>query len=224
MWREKDVLDFGGNIGNILKDPNSTINEERYWCIDITKQAIERGKATYPKSHWIFYDRYNFSFNPTGVPNLKIPSLGQKFDYIVAYSVFTNTRQSTMTDLVRQLENLLKPDGALAFTFIDPHYYSWPDRYNGNNLHWRLQRTKGSNSTLRVQKMLEKAEYAKWLILINDNDLYVENEDIKDYDLDQRESCYAFYSKEYMRTVFPQATILGPVNSEMQHCCVIGKT
>ena len=121
LWEGKDILDFGGNIGNLLKDPNSTVTEERYWCVDVVNQAIEIGKARYPEAHWTFYDRYNFSYNPTGVANLEIPDLGQKFDYILAYSVFTNTRRSTMIDLVRQLDSLLKTDGTLAFTFIDPH-------------------------------------------------------------------------------------------------------
>ena len=60
MWRGKDVLDFGGNIGNILKDPNSTIDEERYWCIDVGKEAVEMGRRSYPKSHWLSYNRYCF--------------------------------------------------------------------------------------------------------------------------------------------------------------------
>src|SRR6266496_2458042 len=93
MWRGKNVLDFGGNIGNILRDPNSTIDEERYWCIDVGKDSIERGRASYSRSHWVFYNRYCFFFNPHGVPNLKLPDLEQTFDYIVAYSVFTNTTQ-----------------------------------------------------------------------------------------------------------------------------------
>src|SRR5262249_50398629 len=43
MWGRKNVLDFGGNIGNILRDPNSTIDPERYWCLDVDKDAIEQG-------------------------------------------------------------------------------------------------------------------------------------------------------------------------------------
>jgi hypothetical protein len=30
-WQKKQVLDFGGNIGNILRDETSTIRERRYW-------------------------------------------------------------------------------------------------------------------------------------------------------------------------------------------------
>ena len=44
LWQGKNVLDFGGNIGNILRDPNSTIDEERYWCLDVVQESIERGR------------------------------------------------------------------------------------------------------------------------------------------------------------------------------------
>jgi len=29
-WSGKNILDFGGNVGNILRDPNATIEPERY--------------------------------------------------------------------------------------------------------------------------------------------------------------------------------------------------
>src|SRR5262249_28890632 len=62
-WHGKNVLDFGGNIGNILRDPNCTIDEERYWCLDVVADSVVRGREVFPKSHWIFYDRYSFFFN-----------------------------------------------------------------------------------------------------------------------------------------------------------------
>src|SRR5258706_6105048 len=90
IWSGKNVLDFGGNVGNILRDPNSTIDEERYWCLDVVQESVERGRALYPAAHWLFYDRLSFFFNPHGRPGLPLPKLGEKFDYLVAYSVFTN--------------------------------------------------------------------------------------------------------------------------------------
>lgn len=227
-WSRKYVLDFGGNIGNMLRDPSSTIDEERYWCIDVVEESIKSGKAAFPKAHWIFYDRYCFFFNPHGAPRLKLPELDQQFDYIVAYSVFTNTSRADMFDLVYQLRNRLSAGGALAFTFIDPHYRSWlPSRYDGNNLRWRLEREiflekeKGNTLAIDVDGLIERAHDATWFVLVNGEDLYLESEATKTYEPEQQRTYHTFYSVDYMQSLFPEATILPPVNDEMQHCCVI---
>ena len=220
-WHGKDVLDFGGNIGNILRDPNSTIDEERYWCIDVGKEAVEMGRRSYPKSHWLSYNRYCFFFNPHGVPHLPLPDVEQAFDYIVAYSVFTNTLRTDMIELVDALQGLLKQDGALAFTFLDPHYYPWPKAFRGTNLQRRIKRDRGPDSAIDIRALTNKAKRANWCILVNGDDLYIDNEDIKTYEPDQQRSCIAFYSVRYMKTLYPHAAILSPVNEERQHCCII---
>jgi len=229
MWGGKNILDFGGNIGNILRDPNSTIDVERYWCIDVDQDALERARVSFPKSHWVYYNRYCFFFNPHGIPNLTLPDLDQAFDYIVAYSVFANTTPADMLQLVNQLESLLAKNGALAFTFIDPHYFSWPGKYHGNNFEWRLEREKelarerGTTLDIDVRDLTSRANDADWLMLVNGEDLYIETEDIRPYEPEQQQTCHAFYTGEYMKTLFPHATVLPPVNQEMQHCCVIRK-
>lgn len=229
-WRGKNVLDFGGNVGNMLRDPNSTIDHERYWCIDVIRESIEQGRATFPRSHWIFYDRYCFFFNPYGGRNLALPELEQAFDYIVAYSVFTNTPRTEMLELVSQLEQRLAKNGALAFTFIDPHYRSWPDRYGGDNFVWRLEREiylekeKGNTLNIDVPALSERARDAAWCVLVNGEDLYLETEDVPDYEPERQRTYHVFYSVDYMRSLFPEATIVPPANDEMQHCCVIRKS
>ncbi len=222
-WRSKNVLDFGGNIGNMLRDPNCTIAEERYWCIDVVKESIERGKEAFPKSHWIFYDRYAFFFNPQGAKQLELPEIEVLFDYIVAYSVFTNTSRADMIDLVSQLEDKLAKGGALAFTFIDPNYQAWPDRDPRNNLVWRLEREIYLENTLDVdvQGIAEKAKGAEWFVLVNGEDLYLETDQITHYELER--TYHVFYTVDYMKSLFPDALILPPANDEMQHCCVIRK-
>ena len=96
---------FRREIGNLLRDPNSTIEQERYWCIDVEQGHNWSGvRHSYPKSHWVFYNRYCFFFNPHGVPNLTLPALDQTFNFIVAFSVFTNTTQTDMLQLVDQLK------------------------------------------------------------------------------------------------------------------------
>jgi len=89
-WENYTVLDFGGNAGNILKDPNCTIDHWKYWSLDVSKDAIDRARHEFPQAHWLYYNRYNFTFNPDGVRNLALPFQDERFDVILAYSVFTH--------------------------------------------------------------------------------------------------------------------------------------
>lgn len=222
-WRGKSVLDFGGNVGNILRDPTSTIDEDRYWCIDVVNESVERGRETFPRAHWMFYDRRSFFFNPHGVPDLPVPELGRAFDYIVAYSVFPNTSHTDMIQLVGQLESMLAPNGALAFTFIDPNHRSWPE-YHGNNYTWRLEEEHRNGNRSRIDVLVEGAKGASWFMLVNGDDLYVEREDVRAYSAEEQRSCHVFHTAGYMKSLFPHATIVPPANREMQHCCVIRRT
>jgi SAM-dependent methyltransferase len=220
-WEEKDVLDFGGNIGNMLRDPLCAIDEERYWCVDVIAEAIAVGKASYPRAHFHHYDRFCYFFNPRGVPGLKVPALEARFDYIVAYSVFTNASRSDMLDLVEQLRGMLKEGGTLAFTFIDPHFHSFPERNEGSNLLRRLKNIKSQNPDVEIDRLAGEADGAQWCVLVDDRELYVENEAIKDCPPDLHRSHYVFYTEQYMQALFPEAIILPPANNEGQHCCVI---
>ena len=217
-WHGKHVLDFGGNIGNMLLDRCSTLDEERYTCLDICSEAIEIGRRSFPKSKWYHYDRYCFFFNPYGVPGLILPELSQAYDYILAYSVFTNTSQADMFELVGSLEKLLVPGGKLAFTFIDPNYHSWPDRFSGSNLRWRLQK---DNPNIEAGALLNKTKSLDWFILVNCKDIFVRDVDFERYSPEQQITHYVYYTEQYIKSVYPRAEILAPVNAEMQHCCII---
>lgn len=221
-WRGKNVLDFGGNVGNILRDPSATIEHPRYWCVDVVRESIDTGRVRYPDSHWLYYDRYCFFFNPHGVPGLPLPPMTQKFDYIVAYSVFTNTSRADMLDLVAQLEALLAEGGTLAFTYIDPHYQPWPEK-RVDNFSWRLERESGEAKSDVVQDMLRRAAEAEWCMLVNGRDLYIEEEVTRAYPADAQKTCHVFYATSYLKELFPRAEFRRPVNREMQHCCVIRK-
>lgn len=210
-WSGKSVLDFGGNRGNILRDPSCRIEPKNYYCLDVIKDAIDEGRSTFPEAHFVHYDRYNCSFNPTGVVDLAIPDFEDKFDIVLAYSVFTHTTLAEMKDLVGQLEAQLAPGGALAFTFIDPH---WND-----NLRWRLERTPVAGDR---EDLLERSRGARWCSLVND-ELFIESNGRWTNEADACLTYHVFYTEDFLRELFPQATIRPPVNGEMQHCGVIRK-
>lgn len=238
-WRGKRVLDFGGNVGNILKHESSTIDHDKYWCVDVSKDAIEMGRQAYPEAHWIFYDRYNFAFNPTGIEGWELPDLETQFDFILAYSVFTHTVESEMLELVTRLEQSLAVNGLLAFTFIDPHYNPaqddhggfHPGYYDGTCLKQRLDWMINRGAKIDVPPLLKRAENARWCVLVNEDDLYIENEKIKPYAENEKEWFSTFYSVGHMKTLFPNSTIVPPPHSAyphgneviLQHCCIIRK-
>ena len=218
-WRRKLVFDFGGNRGNLLRDPSCSIRQQDYYCLDVIREAIEEGRETFPDAHWIHYDRYNRSFNPEGVVDLPIPDLGVRFDFVLAYSVFTHTTLEEMKEFVSQLESFLAPSGTLAFTFIDPHWRPWPGYYAGNNLQWRLEHT----GIVNLDDELNASRDAEWCSLVNGQALYVNSNGPWDI---SRETCATynvFYSENFIQQQFPTARIMRPTSGEMQHCAIIRK-
>lgn len=210
-WNNKSVFDFGGNKGNLLRDPLCPIRQQNYYCIDVLREAIDEGRESFPEAHWFHYDRYNRSFNPEGKRDLPVPDLNVQFDFILAYSVFTHTTFKEMKDLVTQLERLLAPGGTLAFTFIDPHWHS--------NLRWRLER----NEVTDVNRLVEAAAQAYWCSLINGTELYVNSDGPWSISSQECATYNVYYTENFLRRQFPGATIRPPVNGEMQHCAILRK-
>jgi SAM-dependent methyltransferase len=211
-WSGKLVLDFGGNKGNLLRDPSCAIAHRDYYCVDVIGDAIDEGRHAFPDAHWFRYDRYNRSFNPDGVVDLPVPDLGVRFDFVLAYSVFTHTTFEEMKDLVGQLEELLPPAGTLAFTFIDPHW-------NGN-LEWRVR---GGLDGSVVEAMLSKASNADWCSLVNGDELYVNSSGPWNLDSEMCATYNVYYTEQFLQRQFPRAEVRRPVTGEMQHCAILRK-
>lgn len=227
-WKEKRVLDFGGNRGNLLRDSNASIDQDKYWCIDISRDALVEGKEDFPKAHWIFFNRYNVQFNRNGIRDLKIPDTGERFDFILAYSVFTHTSKAETIDMVGQLLGSLTDRGVLAFTFLDPRWKAFNgDPYPGSNLKWRLEINKAEHPSMDIDSLVDKSEGAKWLTLVN-HKLAVDDEGEYEGEPQQEQSdnraYIVFCDPEYMKSIFPEAEILPPAAPERHHCCVIRRT
>lgn len=218
-WRGKKVLDFGGNIGNMITHPASGIEHDNYWCIDISKEAINQGRKNHPNAHFIFYNRYNFEYNPGGIEGLEVPDAGDDFDYIFALSVFTHTSRAEMIELTSHLRTLLAEGGRFAFTFIDPHYA--PDDSDVCNLKYYLGQRPPAPSHAAVNELVNKARGSQWCTLAN-GALQVESEWRRNGHAGGPRGHMTFYTAEYLRTLFPGGEILPPTKPyERQHCCII---
>lgn len=218
VWNGRKVLDFGGNIGTFLIGAGPNVDHDDYWCIDLNPAVIEQGRRTYPRAHFVHYNRYNSQFNPNGVRDLRIPDCGVKFDMILAFSVFTHIDRFEMLQLVGSLRRMLVREGVLAFTFFDPHY----DRSLSDP-------TKPSRSAVQLHlgsRRAETVERGRWFVLIDDY-LYVEPGDELCHQKrlgKPLESYCSFFAADYMASLFPGATVHPPVSPEWQHCCIIRKT
>ena len=194
VWNGKKVLDFGGNVGNILKDPNCKIEEENYYCIDVSKNAIEEGQLRYPKAHFHYYNAYNYSFNPLGVHDLPIPDLGEQFDYILAYSIFTHMDQKETIHKVNQLTRFLADNGTLIFTFLVPDY-NGSDFFNGfqniTNLEKRLRRL---NNGELDEALFQKGLNANYLLLVDGDKLSVDGAKDHEFNTNNGETIFSYFS------------------------------
>jgi SAM-dependent methyltransferase len=233
-WRGRRVLDFGGNVGNLLTN-GSEIEPRNYWCIDVSRDAIAEGRARHPDAHFVFYDRYSWAFNPTGVRDLPVVDPGVRFDVIVAYSVFTHTSRAEMLDILAQLRPLLAPRGVIAFTFIDPDYRQAENAgdaargyFDGTNLQWRLEKTRRLNPGADIESMARRAATANWITLVDEAMLFTEDDDAADTDSASKRSYLTFCRPGYMQSILPDARVVAPPRAaypppiwwEMHHCVV----
>ena len=114
-FSDMDLLDWGGNRGNLIRDG---INIKSYTCVDIDAQAIEFGKHDFPQHTWIHYNKFHPVYNVQG-SNLLTDVSDNSFDLIFAYSVFTHDTLSEMLNELDMLKDKLRDQGVLCASFID---------------------------------------------------------------------------------------------------------
>jgi hypothetical protein len=208
---------LGGIVGVFFAGAGDDVDHDDYWCLDVTKAAIEEGQQDFPRAHFVHFNRYSSYFNPDGVPYLTVPDLGLKFNIIVAFSVFTHTHEREMLELVGQLRSNLAPGGVLAFTFSDPTYdksLSIPELPPRTGILCQFDDTSDDPRG----KM-----HLGWCVVI-DEQVVMEPGD--EYCQQKRrgnpgESYCSYYTSSYMKSLFPDAVIRPPVVREWQHCCIL---
>jgi SAM-dependent methyltransferase len=225
-WKRSKLLDFGGNIGGFLVGAGDAVDHENYWCIDLNQAVVARGRQNHPKARFIHYDRYHSEYNPEGIRNLPIHDCGERFDIIIAFSVFTHAHPVDMYDLVDQLRSLLTPRGVLAFTFTDPSYdrsLSDPQLPPGTGVLDILRRYSTGMSAQEMDDLAAQAARSRWSLLIDDR-LYVEPGDEFSHQRHRggpKESYCSFFKPNWIQELFPDGSVHVPVAPEWQHCCVL---
>jgi len=216
QWKGKNILDFGGNVGTFLESAGENVDQERYWCVDLNRAVVEQGRLTWPRAHFVHFNRYGPQYNPDGIRHLPVPDCGVRFDFILAFSVVTHVDLFEMLDLVQSLRAMLAEGGVLAFTYFDPRYdrsRSDPDLPRG----WNALKVFGP------QGEAAEARRARWLVHV-DGRVYVEpgielcHQNRAGAPL---ESYCSFFTTNFMESVFGDAETHEPVAREWQHCCVI---
>jgi SAM-dependent methyltransferase len=218
-WKGSKILDFGGNVGTFLRGAGSRVEYDDYWCLDLNQDVVEQGQRTYPRAHFVHYNRYSSQYNPNGIRHLPIPDCGMKFDIILAFSVFTHIDRSELLELVGSLRSVLAPEGVLAFTFWDPH----SDMSQCDPAHPSVHQVRRHFDSRADDEAVQRA---RWWVLINDN-LYVEPGDELCHQTragEPLENYCSFFTADYMASLFPDATVHPPVSPEWQYCCILRNT
>lgn len=216
-WKGKTILDFGGNVGNILLEPGAKIEHDKYWCLDVDRDAIDIGQKRYPQAHFVFYNCYNREFNPNGVKDLSIPEFECRFDYILSVSALgMHIPKMEILPLIDNMNQWLKDDGVLAFTFVHPHHIPFDSKETNLEYYVKERFLKE-----RFDRLPENKRHCCWYTLTK-NEIYVETDVLNENDGATPEQRFMkFYTPDFMRSLCPRAEIFAPVRPLRSHCCVL---
>jgi len=210
-WSRASVLDFGGNRGDLLKGSGGAIDPSRYWNLDVSRQAVNAGARRFRHGHFVHYDRWHYCYNPRGSRREPLPRLPVRFDFILAFSVFTLICELELIELVTGLRSQLAEGGVLAFTFIDPCYRQMLNDRLVTNLEWRLEVAAECGVPIDPKTMATAASPTASCYLI-------ERRRIEDA---PRLAFETFLTADHVQELFPGCQILAPATNIRHHCCVI---
>jgi 2-polyprenyl-3-methyl-5-hydroxy-6-metoxy-1,4-benzoquinol methylase len=108
----KKILDFGCNHGNFL---TKNFNGD-YTGLDVIKDIIIENKKKWPEHKWIHYENYNPQYAPNQITKELI--LPEKYDAILAFSVFTHTSFIEYKNTIEKLKKYLNINGKILTTYI----------------------------------------------------------------------------------------------------------
>ena len=193
-WKNSKILDFGCNTGNFLISAQDYIKLENYTGIDLNLNSIKMAKKKFPEANFIFYDKWHMSYNHTGTKDLKASDiLEEKYDVILAYSVFTHCTVSETQDIFNDLLGLLNSNGQILFTIWsdkDFHgFYNWI--YTNNNI---------------PKLNVDDIEYENVVYWVDYDNIIIDKDDV---DINECSGFCVFYKLQNFNKVIPNAKFLG---------------
>lgn len=113
------VLDYGCSHGNLLRyDTDRTIDHKSYVGVDVDIFALEKAKFDFPEASFVDSVRRNPVYNPHGF-NV-FPDMGnRKFDFILAYSVFSHATLDDIKETLAWMRPHLTPGGRIIASVCD---------------------------------------------------------------------------------------------------------
>ena len=103
-WKGRKILDFGGNVGTFLVGAGSRVDHDDYWCLDLNRDVVEQGRRTYPRAHFVHYNRYSSQYNPNGVRYLDPEEVTNTDAYAVAIRRYEEVARNAPNEEARAAE------------------------------------------------------------------------------------------------------------------------
>lgn len=121
-YKDKTILDFGGNRGNLLSYSEGKILPKNYTCLDVSKDGLNVLSEEFPESKRIYWNRYHPTYNPKGKYDEPFPlrkpiwRCFYNYDICFANSVFTHMSINEILYCLRELQHHCD---SIYFTYID---------------------------------------------------------------------------------------------------------
>jgi len=115
--KNKSILDYGGNRGNLLEDGMETgeILPENYTSMDVDLEALKYIQSHCSAANTVHYNRYNQIYNPQGEKLLKFPFADNTFDIVYSFSVNTH---SSWEDYVFDISEMVRVSRGVVYSSI----------------------------------------------------------------------------------------------------------
>lgn len=194
-WTSKRVLDFGCNVGHLLKTAGDKLPHSNFVGVDIHKESIEIARGLMPNATWVHFNGYNPTFNPGGERDA-LPELDGKFDVIVVYGVFTHCCLTEIHKWLAYLRSILSPGGVIIFSIWENTSFAGYVRF--------------LKTQFGVSVRLVPYGYNKYMYLLNRQELLFDSPDLPEEKYDWIET---FYKRSFMLEEFPDAKVVGGLPS-----------